>query len=432
MRTLKGLAAAAGCAAVVAALPATSSAAPAPPARTAAVPAVLDPVMQWNRFVLDLQATPGAQPATVHPTYDLAVVHTAIYDAAVSIHHAAPPYLVREEPAHGSASTIAAVNAAAHDTLVRLYPALRAPIDQRYLTMQRRVRSGARRIRGTRVGRVIAARILASRANDGSAATPPAFVSTGAPGDYQATPPAFAPAVFTHWPAVRPFVLHRANELRPPAPPALTSPQYAAALEETRMLGAATGSTRTPEQTEIGLFWNAPIWATWNRIAQTVSLQHHSDLFQSARTFAALNLAFADSAIAFYDAKYAYRLWRPITAIRAAATDGNPGTTADPAWTPLSATAPDPSYPGAHATVSAAGARVLAAFFHDRGHVIVTSPTLPGAVRSFPSLTAAAQEASASRILNGNHTRLDEAAGERLGRDVAARVLGHRDNGNVL
>jgi membrane-associated phospholipid phosphatase len=432
MRSLKALAAAAGCAAVVSALPATSSAEPAPQARTAAVPAVLDPVMQWNRFVLDLQATPGAQPATVHPTYDLAIVHTAIYDAAVSIHHAAPPYLVREEPAGGSASTVAAVNAAAHDTLVRLYPALRAPIDQRYLTMQRRVPNGARRIRGTRVGRVIAARILARRANDGSTATPPAFASTGAPGDYRPTPPALAPPVFTHWPAVRPFLLSRASQFRPPAPPALTSPQYAAALEETRMLGAATGSTRTSEQTEIGLFWNAPIWATWNRIAQTVSIAHHSDLFQSARTFAALNLAFADSTIAFYDAKYAYRLWRPITAIRAADTDGNPGTTADPAWTPLSPTAPDPSYPGAHATISAAGARVLAAFFHDQGRVIVTSPTLPGAVRSFTSLAAAAQEASVSRIYNGNHTRLDEAAGETLGRDVAARVLGRRDNGNVL
>jgi hypothetical protein len=432
MRSLKALAAAAGCAAAVAALPATSSAAPAHQARTAAVPAALDPVMQWNRFVLDLQAAPGAQPANIHPTYDLAIVHTAIYDAAVSIHHAAPPYLVREEPARGSASTIAAVNAAAHDTLLRLYPALRAPIDQQYLTMQRRVPDGARRMRGTRVGRVIAARILASRAGDGSTARPPAFTSTGAPGDYQPTPPALAPPVFTHWPAVRPFVLHRANELRPPAPPALTSPQYAAALEETRALGAATGSTRTPEQTQIGLFWNAPIWATWNRIAQSVSLAHHSDLFQSARTFATLNLAFADSAIAFYDAKYAYRLWRPVTAIRMAGADGNAGTIADPAWTPLSATAPDPSYPGAHATISAAGARVLAAFFGDGGHLVVTSPTLPGAVRSFPTLSAAAREASVSRILNGNHTRLDEAAGATLGRSVAARVLGRRDNGNVL
>jgi membrane-associated phospholipid phosphatase len=58
--------------------------------------------------------------------------------------------------------------------------------------------------------------------------------------------------------------------------------------------------------------------------------------------------------IAFYDAKYTYRLWRPVTAIRA---------TLDPAWTPLSNAAPDPSYPGAHGTVSAAAAGVLARAF---------------------------------------------------------------------
>ena len=121
-----------------------------------------------------------------------------------------------------------------------------------------------------------------------------------------------------------------------------------------------------------------------------------------------------------------------MTAIRAPTRDGNPGTIADPAWTPLSPTAPDPSYPGAHATISAAGAAVLAAFFGERGRFIVTSPALPGAVRTFTSFAEAAQEASVSRIYNGNHTRLDEAAGENLGRDVAARVLQGRDNGNVL
>ena len=163
MRSLKALATAAGCAAVVAALPATSSAAPPHQARTAAVPAVLDPVMQWNRFVLDLQATPGAQPATVHPTYELAIVHTAIYDAVVSIDHAAPPYLVREVPARGSASTTAAVDAAAHDTLVRCTPPCARRSTSSYLTMPRRVPNGARRTGASRVGRVIAARILASR-----------------------------------------------------------------------------------------------------------------------------------------------------------------------------------------------------------------------------------------------------------------------------
>jgi hypothetical protein len=127
--------------------------------------------------------------------------------------------------------------------------------------------------------------------------------------------------------------------------------------------------------------------------------------------------------IPFYDAKYTYRLWRPVTAIQRADTDGNPETTADPNWTPLSATAPDPSYPGAHATISAAAAATLAALYGNDFAFTVTSTALPGVERSFVSFSEAAQEASISRIYNGNHTRLDDVASEDLGRDIAQFVL---------
>jgi membrane-associated phospholipid phosphatase len=140
--------------------------------------------------------------------------------------------------------------------------------------------------------------------------------------------------------------------------------------------------------------------------------------------FAALNLSFADSAIAFYDAKYTYRLWRPVTAIRLADTDGNPQTVADPNWLPLSVnTAADPSYPGAHSTISAAAADVLARFYHHRQDFSVTSTALPGVTRSFTSFAAAAEEAGLSRIFSGQHTRLDHVAGVALGHDVARFVL---------
>jgi membrane-associated phospholipid phosphatase len=191
-----------------------------------------------------------------------------------------------------------------------------------------------------------------------------------------------------------------------------------------QLVGSATSTTRTPEQTEIGRFWNPPIQNFWNQIAQEVALAHHTDLATTARLFAALNLSFADSAIAFYDAKYAYRLWRPVTAIRLADTDGNPDTVGDPSWLPLAGTTPaDPSYPGAHSTISAAAADVLASFFGDRQSFTVTSPALPGVTRSFDSFSAAAEEAGVSRIYAGVHTRLDHVAGLTLGRDVADFVL---------
>ena len=129
--------------------------------------------------------------------------------------------------------------------------------------------------------------------------------------------------------------------------------------------------------------------------------------------------------IAFYDAKYTYNFWRPVTAIRAAATDANPETVAEPNWLPeVGKTAPDPSYPGAHAVISAAGAEVLTSFL-TRHHfdLDVTSEALPGVVRSFTSLPAAAEEAALSRIFAGQHFRFDETTGQKLGRDVADFVL---------
>ena len=136
-----------------------------------------------------------------------------------------------------------------------------------------------------------------------------------------------------------------------------------------------------------------------------------------------MNLAFADSAIAFYDAKYTHQLWRPVTAIREADTTGNPLTIADPTWTPLAATALDPSYPGAHSTISAAGALILSSFFGDDTTITVTSDVLPGVVRTFDSYHDIAIEAGLSRIFAGQHTRIDHIAGLQLGRNVAELVL---------
>ena len=151
---------------------------------------------------------------------------------------------------------------------------------------------------------------------------------------------------------------------------------------------------------------------------------HPSDLPTTARLFAALNLSIADSAIAFYDAKYTYQLWRPITAIRLADTDGNPATVADPNWAPLAGNTPaDPSYPGAHSTISAAGAAVLESYFGDDETFTVASPALPGVTRSFTSFGGAVTEAGLSRIYAGVHTRIDHDAGVELGSEVAGFVL---------
>ena len=384
------------------------------------------PVIDWNQILLSIVNTPGAQPANIQPTRNFAIVDAAIYDAVNAIDRTHEPYLV-DVRAPRSASETAAADAAAHTALVGLYPSQQSTLDADYASELAKVADGPAKDQGIQLGQQVATDLLAIRADDGSNVVPPPFVPGIAPGDFdpgQTQPPNFPTPVFTAWGQVTPFVLDSASQFRPPSPPALTSDAYAAAINEVQSLGSATSITRTAEQTEIGKFWNPPIQNFWNQIAGEVATANHTDLPTTARLFAALNLSFADSAIAFYDAKYTYRLWRPVTAIRLADTDGNPNTAADPNWLPLAGNTPaDPSYPGAHSTISAAGADVLARFFGDQQSFSITSPALPGVTRSFDSFSAAANEAGLSRIYAGVHTRLDHVAGLTLGQNVANFVL---------
>jgi membrane-associated phospholipid phosphatase len=384
-------------------------------------------VVQWNRTLLSLVQTPGAQPATIQPTRDFAIMGAAVYDAVDATDPDHPQYLLHLKARHG-ASPDAAAAQAAHDVLVALFPKASAQLDQQLAGNLGGLRADQARSDGVKVGAQAAAALLQIRAADGSAAPPPPYQSTGVAGDYRPTPPGFAAPVFTHWAAVHPFVLPSGNQFRPPPPPALSSPAYATAINEIKSLGQDISTSRTAEQTTIGKFWAAPIQNYWNAITEQVAIAHRDDIDATARTFALLNLGLADATIALYDAKYTYRLWRPITAIRLAGTDGNPLTTPDPTWTPLATTPADPSYPGAHSTLSAAAAAILAARYGNHVSFTVTSPTLPGVTRSFDSLVAAATEAGLSRIYADLHTRLDHEAGLTLGDQIGRYTLGHALN----
>jgi hypothetical protein len=204
----------------------------------------------------------------------------------------------------------------------------------------------------------------------------------------------------------------------------LASDEYTRSFVEVKSLGLIDSTTRTSDQTQIGQFWNGNIQDFWNEIAQTAALEHHLGLAQSAHLFALLNISLADTAIAFFDAKYTYNFWRPVTAIQMAAIDDNARTEPDLNWLPLSTkTAPDPSYPGAHSAISAAAAEVLRLYLGDRLTFDVTSESLAGTTRQFTSFSEAAEEAGLSRIYAGQHFRFDHVAGKRLGRQVADATL---------
>jgi hypothetical protein len=386
----------------------------------------LNQVVQWNKNLLVIVRTPGAQPATIHPTRSFALMHTAIYDAVNAIEGSHKPYLVHLNGVSPNASQDAAAAQAAHEVLVTLYPNLQTTLDTQLQESLAQIPDGTEKTDGVSIGQTVAEQILSLRSNDGANAQPIPYVFGNAPGDYQSTPPNFPKQPqFTHWSHVTPFALDRANQFRPGPPPALTSDRYSDDFNEVKSLGIMNSTAATADQMLTGRFWNGAIQNYWNEITQTAAIEHNLTTAQSARLFALLNLTLADSVIAFYDAKYTYNFWRPVTAIRAAGTDNNADTTADPSWLPeVGNTTPDPSYPGAHAVISAAGARVLVSFFKRNGFDFkVTSEVMPGVERSFKSFSAAAEEATLSRIFAGVHFRSDLTTGQRLGREVAHFVV---------
>jgi membrane-associated phospholipid phosphatase len=382
-------------------------------------------VIEWNRTLLTIVRTPGAQPASIHSTRNFAILHAAIYDAVNNINPTFSPYLVRLPDVPRNASEVAAADEAAHDVLVFLYPAFQVSLDTELQQDLGQIPDKEKKTQGVAVGQAVASQLLAARSADGANVIPTPYIPGNQPGDYQLTPPNFAPADFTQWPQVTPFALERADEFRPGPPPALTGNLYTEAFNEVKSLGFINSTTRTAEQTEIGQFWNGNIQDFWNEIGQTAALQRHLNLENSARLFALLNISLADTAIAFFEAKYTYNFWRPVTAIRLADTDGNPQTEPNPTWLPLSTkTAPDPSYPGAHSAISKAGATVLSFYFGDRFTFDVTSESLAGVTRHFTSFSAAAEEAGLSRIYAGQHFRTDHTAGKDLGGQVAESIDG--------
>jgi len=381
-------------------------------------------VIEWNRTLLQIVRTPGAQPPTIHSTRNFAILHIAIFEAVNSIDKDFKPYAVRLSHVSRRASPQAAADQAAHDVLVALYPDFANSLDSQLQQDLTQIPYGQDKTDGIEVGKTAAAAILTLRSTDGSARIPPAFVPNTQAGDYQLTPPNFAPADFTQWPQVTTFALSHANEFRPGPPPQLISDGYTQSFDEVQGLGFINSATRTADQTQIGLFWNGNIQDFWNEIAQTAALSHHLDLDQTAHLFALLNISLADTTIALFEAKYTYILWRPVTAIQMADTDGNPATQPNPAWLPLpTKTAPDPSYPGAHSAISAAAAEVLQLYLPDQATFDVTSESLAGVTRHFTRFSDAAEEAGLSRIYAGQHFRFDHIAGQQLGRQVAIRIV---------
>ena len=215
---------------------------------------------------------------------------------------------------------------------------------------------------------------------------------------------------------------------RPQPPPRLETAAWATEFNQVKELGSATSATRTANETEIARFW-ADGGGTetppghWMRIAAEVGLERGQSIEANARMLALVGMCVADAGIACWEAKYQFNLWRPITAIREADTDGNPATAQDAAWTPLIGTPPFPEFTSGHSTFSRSSANVLAKFFGtDAIPFAATSDGLAGVTRNYSGFSAAADEAGMSRVYGGIHYNCACVAGQMCGELIASFI----------
>ena len=373
-------------------------------------------VLDWNRYgeqALGQGAQQRGQPDLA--VLGAAMVQGAVYDAVNAIARTNQPYLVAPR-ARRWYSKDAAAATAAYRTLIALVPEQQSTLEQLYEQSLAAISDGAAKAGGVRVGEKAAEAMLAARENDGRDG-PSRIVIGTEPGQWRPTPPAFALDPSSWLGDVRPFLIPSAERLRTRGPNRLSSRAYAREFAEVKDLGSAASATRTPDQTDVALYWNRP---PWSQIFRTLAQSQKLNTADTARLLAMLWVAGADATIACRNDKYYWNWWRPITAIREAATDGNPATTPDPTWTSLIEAPPYPDHPAGHTCGSGAFVGVLQSFFGtDRMAFSATSPS-SGTTRSFTSFSQALDEVVDSRVWGGIHFRTAEVQGAQLGKEVAS------------
>jgi PAP2 superfamily len=421
-----------------------------------------DEVTAWNETLFRSAVVAGS--SALNMTRFAALVQAAVFDAVNGIERRYTPIHVDPAGPAGASSSAAAMQAA-YSILSRLYgqggvftPNQQATLDASLATSLARIArhdSEAAIASGRVWGQAVADAIWMWRSTDGFNLAAPIWQGFTTLGQWRPTPndPYPSPAVLANGAGYPQFAtmitwsIPSASSFRPGGPPALTSAQYARDFNETKLMGSQMSTARSSDQTVYSWFWATGTASYfWNHVALSLLEPRREDredrdgwgdrddrndsrgsrtLLRNARVLASLDIAIADAAIGCWDAKYTYNFWRPLTAIRETADDGNEATTPDPTWTPLFATPAHPDYPSGHSCVSGAATAVLANEFGERTHFDVTSDLLLGATRSFRSFTDALEEVKNARIFSGIHFRTACDDGTTLGKEVAEYVLAH-------
>jgi hypothetical protein len=373
-----------------------------------------NPVVEWNQIALTTAlTTPGTQ---IYLTY----VHLAMYDAVNAIDGRYRQY---GPEFHGpsDASTEAAAISAAYHILLNYFPGQAETLKGQFDVAIAAIPDGNAKNSGVAVGQVSAARIIALRASDGRGATVPySYPTSPTPGVWSPTPPAFVPPITPWVGQMLPFTMESASQFLPVnGPPDLGSRKWARQYNEVKLLGAANSTVRTAAQTEIALFWTANPVATYFGAFRQLAVHKNLSLSKSARLLAMLSVAFTDSGIGCWNAKYHFSFWRPVTAIPNGDIDGNPDTVADPSWLPLAPTPPHPEFPAAHGCATGAIARTLQNFFGTSQVEFTVFSTVTQSSHTYYTVGQLEAEAYWARIYAGFHYRHSLDEGFKLGHRVA-------------
>ncbi|MCL6697881.1 vanadium-dependent haloperoxidase [Sphingomonas sp. NSE70-1] len=386
-----------------------------------AAPASADIVCEWVDFAQAIQsaaAPPSTSPRSPEQERAQTRVALAMFEALNAIDRRYETYLGLEI-GNSSASQDAAAATAAYEVLMAQFPSQKTALSESYQITLETVRDPAARDAGVAIGKLAAALALKAGGIDPAAMQLP-YLPRTQPGVWV---PTQLPVIEPWFTAFKPWILERADSIRPGPPPPLSSERWAKDYDEIRRLGGKESKERTAHQTLMARYRITPhLMPAYRQVADAPGRSS----VQNARMFAMLAIINDDAILAVSDAKLHYDFWRPITAVRNGDKDGNDATAADAAWEPLIATPNHPEYPCAHCITASATAEFMKQESQDSppsGVRVATQSIRLAAVQSLPSWDAWVKEVSFSRTLGGVHYRFSNEVGEEMGRKVARLAM---------
>lgn len=393
-----------------------------------------DVIIFWNKKILEIAVAEDGL-LTLKGVRTAALMHIAIHNALNTISPKYSRYSFEENIVN--ANPIAVVEYAAYEIAVNLYPDKQEEFEAELKKNLMNLNDEGSIEAGKKLGKLTAVSILNMRMNDHWNGEADYMWHPMAPGVYaefnehSGTPEGF---IFgAGWAKAKPFMLPSQDYFRSPPPPEINSDDYTEAFYEVKELGSFESKTRTPDQTHLAMWWKDFVENSHNRLARQLVEKEELNLWDAARTFALMNMAIFDAYVSVFDNKFYYNHWRPYTAIRWAANDGNLDTKPDTTWNNLHKhTYAFPSYPSAHGCASTAAMTVLANTLGmgdnysftmiieevDKAGPFSGKIKMDPPTRSFNSFSEAGMEAAMSRVYLGIHFRYDSVEGYKLGKQI--------------